>query len=120
MPLTCDQEGAAAGASLVGDVTGVLAVTLAVQRSDQVGGVVAPLAELAHGEEAGPQLPLVAQEAGRVSPQQAAREAERPAESLTHLRVRRLHRGRDCREERHTLPRSRDHEIPNRTPAADY
>lgn len=94
--LTCDQEGAAPCPGLVGDVTGVLAVALSVQSSDQVVGVIALVAELSDGEEAGPQLPLVPEEAGGVSSQQAAGEAERPAESLTDLRVHRLHDGRDC------------------------
>lgn len=94
--LTCDQEGAAPCPGLVGDVTGVFAVALSVQSSDQVVGVIALVAELSDGEEAGPQLPLVPEEAGGVSSQQAAGEAERPAESLTDLRVHRLHDGRDC------------------------
>lgn len=94
--LTCDQEGAAPCPGLVGDVTGVLAVALSVQSFDEVVGVVALVAELSDGEEAGAQLPLVSQEAGRVSSQQAAGEAERPAESLTDLCEHRLHDGRDC------------------------
>lgn len=101
--LTCDQEGTAPCPGLIGDVTGVLAVALSVQSSDQVVGVVALVTELSDGEEAGAQLPLVAQEAGRVSSQQAAGEAERPAESLTDLCVHRLHGGRDCRRDRQEI-----------------
>lgn len=94
--LTCDQEGAAPRPGLVGDVTGVLAVALSVQRFDQVAGVVSLVAELPDGEEAGAQLPLVPQEACRVSSQQAAGEAEGPAQSLTDLCERRLHGGGVC------------------------
>lgn len=93
--LTCDQEGAAARPGLVGDVTGVLSVALAVQSFDLVAGVVALLAELSHGEEAGPQLPLVPEEARRVGSQQAAGEAERTAQSLPDLCVLRLNVGRN-------------------------
>lgn len=89
--LTCDQEGAAARPCLVGYVTGVLAVALSVQCLHEVAGVVAALTELPHGEEAGPQLPLVAQEAGRVGAQQAAGKAEGASQSLTHLCVHGLH-----------------------------
>lgn len=89
--LTCDQEGAAACPCLIGYVTGVLAIALSVQCLDEVTGVVTVLAELPHGEEAGPQLPLVAQEAGRVGAQQAAGKAEGASQSLTHLRVYGLH-----------------------------
>ncbi len=94
--LTCDQEGAAPCSGLVGDVTGVLAVALSVQSSDEVVGIVTLVAELSDGEETGAQLPLVTQEAGRVGSQQAAGEAERPAKSLTDLCVHGLHDGRDC------------------------
>lgn len=93
--LTCDQEGAAPRPGLVGDVAGVLAVALSVQSSDEVVGVVALVAELSDGEEAGTELPLVSQQASGVSSQQAAGEAERPAESLPDLCVDRLHGGRD-------------------------
>lgn len=58
--LTCDQEGAAPWPCLVGDLTGVLAVTLAVERPHQVAGVVVALAQLAHRQQALAQLPLVA------------------------------------------------------------
>lgn len=94
--LTCNQEGAAPRPGLVGDVTGVLAVALPVQSSNQVAGVITLVAELSDREEAGAELPLVPQEARRVSSQQAAGEAERPAESLTDLCVHRLHDGGDC------------------------
>lgn len=97
--LTRDQEGAAPCPGLVGDVTGVLAIALSVQSFDEVVGVVALVAELSNGEEAGAQLPLVSQEAGRVSSQQAAGEAERPTESLTDLCEHRLHDGGDCSRE---------------------
>lgn len=97
--LTCDQEGAAPCPGLVGDVTGVLAVALSVQSFHQVVGVVALVTELSDGEEAGAQLPLVSQEAGGVSSQQAACEAERSTESLTDLREHRLHVGRDWKYE---------------------
>lgn len=66
--LTCNQEGAASCSGLVGDVTGVLAVALPVQGSNQVVGVVPLVVELSDSEESGAQLPLVPQEASRVSP----------------------------------------------------
>lgn len=98
--LTCDQEGAAPWSSLVGDFTGVLAVALAVERPHQVASVVVALTQLAHRQQALAQLPLVAQQACRVGPQQAAGQAEGPSQRLTHLSIGWLHhRGiwRGCR-----------------------
>lgn len=110
--LTCDQESAAPRPGLVGDVTGVLAIALSVQRSDQVAGVVSLVAELSDGEEAGAQLPLVAQEASRMSSQQATGEAEGPAESLTDLCVHRLHHGGDCQRHRDNTARENTTTLP--------
>lgn len=96
--LTCDQEGAAPCPHLIGDVTGVLAVALSVQGFDRVGGVVTLVAELSHSEEAGPQLPLVPEEAGRVSLQEATGEAERSSQRLPDLREGGFHHGRNWEE----------------------
>lgn len=90
---TCDQEGAAPWPCLVGDFTGVLAVTLTVERPHQVAGVMVALAQLSHRQQALAQLPLVAQQAGRVGPQQAAGQAEGPAQRLAHLCIGWLHHG---------------------------
>lgn len=91
---TCDQEGAAPWPCLVGDFTGVPAVALAVERPNQVAGVVVALTQLAHRQQALAQLPLVAQQAGWVGPQQAAGQAEGPAQRLAYLRIGRLHHWR--------------------------
>lgn len=101
--LTCDEEGAASRPGLVGDVTGVLAVALSVQSSDLVFSVSLLVAELSDGEEAGAQLPLVLQEASRVSSQQVTGEDERPTESLTNFCIHRLHHGRDCWTDREEM-----------------
>lgn len=96
--LTCDQVGAAPCPHLIGDVTGVLAVALSIQCLHQVSGVVPLVTELSDGEEAGSQLPLVPEQAGRVSLQEATGEAECSAQSLPNLREGGFHHRRNCEE----------------------
>lgn len=99
--LTCDQEGAESCPCLVGDLTGVLAVAFAVERPHQVACVKVALPQLAHRQQALAQLPLVAQQAGRVGPQEAAGQTEGPAERLPHLSISWLHHGGIWRLSRH-------------------
>lgn len=61
--------------------------------------VVSLVTELSDSQEAGAQLPLISQQASRMSSQQTAGKAERPAEGLTDLRVLGLYGRRDCNTE---------------------
>lgn len=56
------------------------------------------MTELSDSEEAGPELPLVPEEAGRVSLQEATGEAEGSTQSLPNLREGGFHHGRNCEE----------------------